>query len=308
LIEHSDNTATSQTIVLFPAFLLKYKGNEISCIDDTKLLYEKLKLMSSYTNIELQNFDIEHNNYLNKELENQLITYAFSCLYFDKIKNKLPHLFCLNSLSMGIYASLYAANSISFEHGAILITNIYKHLKKYYSEKEFCMLSVIGLNNHEILGVIEDNNLSCEIIIKNSTHSYVLIGDKFDIQFFIRKAQEIGALNQNIIHRGVPYHSKGLSQGLSSVKDIFKDIQLNDASIPIFSSLSLSFIEKQDDLKEEIINNLFTPIDWFAAINSLLIKTSNNTVFVECGPGNSIERILRFVDGNYSFKRFSYFL
>jgi hypothetical protein len=54
-----------------------------------------------------------------------------------------------------------------------------------------------------------------------------------------------------------------------------------------------------EDLKIEVINNLFTPLNWYKTQIALLQLGVN--VFIECGFGNGLVKNAKFIEGNYKF-------
>ncbi len=291
---------------LFPAFVLKYRGDEIDIISSCGIEFnKKLQELTKITNTDLTDYHIKHNNFIDDELKNQLITYLISCLFSDILKSKNIFPKYIASLSMGLYSALYCSGSISFASGAMLIKRVFKILSDQVRDKSYKMLAITGFSDEDIRAIISTNKLNCEIVIKNNEHSYILTGISEDIMRFHEIATLEGAIHQNIFPVSIPYHSSYIPYKKLN-NNIFDDIKISKPSYPVISSTSLSKIESIEDTRNEIINNLFTPIEWDTTINILLKK--GETSFIECGPGDSLKRISKFIQNDFKVYKLNSFL
>lgn len=288
---------------LFPAFVLKYKGNEVNIIKSSGVDFEKrLKELSEILDVDLTKYNIVHNNFIEDELKNQLITYLISCLYSEILKSRFIFPNYVSGLSMGLYAALYCSESISFEDGAKLIKRIYESLKNQLSDNNYSMLAVTGLSFIDITDIIKKRDLDCEIVIKNNKHSYIITGESENIRRFYEIATTEGAIHQNIFTVSIPYHSKYIVPENINY-EIFEGMQISKPSYPIISAISLSKLTAINDIKKEVIKNLCTPIDWYQTVNTLLSEGESS--FIECGPGDSLKRISKFIEGDYTLYKIS---
>lgn len=297
-------TKTTQNIFLFPAFVLKYKGNETSLIHDAGIdLKEKLSHVSALTQTDLTDFDPQNNSFIADELKNQLLTYLLSCVFADILISRQLKPKAMAALSMGLYAALYCGRSLSLSDGALLIHRIYQKAHSLVKEQNHGMLNVIGLAAPELAQLINDHRLNCAAVIKNGDHSYILAGEKDALQQLHVLAEETGAMHLNFLPVQLPYHTQSLS-GLSQCKEeLFSGLSITSSAFPIWSNRAGTWISQPEDIKNEIIENLYTPIDWQSVMESL--NRSGRITFYACGPGNSIQRMARFFVGSLTIKSIS---
>lgn len=283
---------------LFPAFVLKYKGNEVDIIKKYGVDFnEKLFEIKENTGVDITDFDILHNSFLDDEQKNQMISYLISCIFSDILKSQSIKPDYVSFLSMGIYSALYCTNSISFDDGAKIIKRVYELLNKQFCDKNYRMLAITGLSRNDIINILNKKSLNCEIVIKNNDHSFIIVGKENDINILLNAAKEEGAIQLNIFPVSIPYHSKQIdSEGFEDI--IFEGIEVKNPSYKLFSSINQKQIDNSGKVKTEILNNLFTNIDWHKT-NIALIKQGVHE-FVECGPGDSLKRISRFFDGDFN--------
>jgi [acyl-carrier-protein] S-malonyltransferase len=287
----------SNSTFLFPAFVLKYHGKEVDIILNNDIDFNaKLNEASCFSGVDLTGFDLNENNFMDNELKNQLITYLISCLYSDILKSKQIYPQNITFLSMGIYSALYCAESIKLEEGILLIKRIFEKLSSQISDKSFKMLAVTGFSRTDIEKILHTMELDCDIVIKNNIHSYIIAGLSEEIDRFYEYAQLEGAMHLNIFPVSIPYHSKYIEiDGLES--EIFEGIDIKMPAYNIISSLNQQTVESSEIIRSVVISNLTTFIDWHKTKTTLI--ENGNYHFIECGPGDSLKRISKFIDGDY---------
>ena len=290
-------------VFLFPAFVLKYKGSEIKNINDSGIDFSvRLKKASEIAGIDLTSFDISGNNFMDDELKNQLITYLISCSYSDilKAKNILPRQ--ITFLSMGVYSALYSAESISFNDGIILIKRIFEYLNNQITGKKYKMLAITGFGMDDIEAIIFAEKLDCQIVIKNNEHSFIIAGLEEDISVLNKKAQSEGALHLNLFPVSLPYHSKHIDTN-SFTEHLFNGVEIKNPTYKLFSSITQAGIDTPGAIVTTIFSNLKTFIDWHKTKTTLIEMGYSH--FIECGPGDSLKRISKFIDGKHNVYSFS---
>lgn len=284
-------------IFLFPPFTLKYVGNETDIIHDSGIPYNKiLEKVSIVSNTDLTDFNIDGNNFVNNELKNQLITFTISCIFSNILESRSVISNLATGLSMGLYAALYNAKCIRLEDGVLLIKRVHQHLLQITAGKKYAMLNIIGLNITDVSLLIKENQLKCEIVIKNGHVSFIISGEANDIHTLQSIAQEEGALFTNIFPSTIPYHSSYIQAIHSFKNEIIYGIDFKKPSCGLFSPVSGRSISSVNQIKREIIHNLILPVDWMNAMIEL--NKYHNNIFFECGSGNSLTKISKTIDRN----------
>ncbi|MDD3875298.1 MAG: hypothetical protein PHT69_01620 [Bacteroidales bacterium] len=289
----------SSSVFLFPAFVLKYKGDEIIRAERAGVDFSsKLTELSEITGLDLTDFNLNKNDYRDDELKNQLLTYLFSCIFNDILKAKQIIPACLSGLSMGLYAALYASGSISFAEGALIIQRVFNKLKSIIHGTNYSMLAIIGLEKNDINSIIINNKLICEIVIKNANCSYVVSGETSSVSSLYTYAQEEGALHLTQMPVRIPYHSSFISNFSTYENEILNGIDLRMNKYPLRSAHNQSLLTTFNDIKQEITKNIVNPLDWEKTLTVMLTEGYNS--FIECGPGDNLKRMSKFISGNFN--------
>ena len=284
----------------YPAFVLKYTGKEISILERNKVPFSrKLSEASDYTGANLSDFDIVNNNYLGDELKNQYLSYIFSCSFSDILKENKIEADYIAGFSMGIYAALYKAGSIDFRTGLLIIKDVFYTIKEILAGKDFSMASVIGFSEEEISTYLQKFS-SIECVIQNGEHSFVLSGPAENMGLALEFFQEEGAIHLSKFSVSCPYHSSVLSPYKSLFEKLLEKYTMKDAIIPISSFVDNRQVHTCGELKEEIVKNIISPLNFY---NSLIyLQKLGVHEIIEVGPGDSLTKSSKFIEGDFKFQ------
>lgn len=285
---------------IFPAFITEFTGKEISFLEDYDVDINKyLSDISSSLNIELPKFSYEHEFY-KEELNSQLIAYCFSCAFSDILKSKQIIPDYIAGYSMGIYASLYASGSISFIQGVQIIFKAYNMVKTLSEKTLYGMGAVVGLTYSELNELILENNYNLEIINTNNEHSLVIAGKRKDLKELLNTAKNEGAFSTGELTVNTPYHSRFIKQFTDPFKSYLDQVNISDGNIPIISTYDQRQVSEMSDIKSELVLNLTETINWQKTMLKLIDLGVEE--MCECGAGNDLKKISRFIKGNYKIK------
>ena len=285
---------------IFPAFGNEYVGNEKEIISKySNIANDYINVASDLLEIDFKNIDFIQDNNSFDELLSQYLTYIFSCIISNILKNNKVNLSeHMAGYSMGIYAALYHAESISFKNGLLLIQNAYKFIIDSLNNQKFCLGTVIGLDYNDLNEIIKKNNLIYTNIINvNNKHSLVVSGIKEQIKIVIEKSKDEGALSAKILPITAPYHSNFLKDAAGSFKKFLEKIKFKKPIYKFISSFNQKELNNINEIKTELTNNIYINHNWYNTMNKLINLKHNN--FFECGPGKSLFKIGKFIDGNF---------
>ena len=84
---------------------------------------------------------------------------------------------------------------------------------------------------------------------------------------------------------------------------IHRQIAVKDSSVKIISSIDQRTFIRKEEIVNELILNLNTQINWLKAMERMLELGVNR--FVECGAGNSLYKIGKFIKGDFKIYNFN---
>lgn len=286
--------------LVFPAFANEYPADAKDILPGFELrLKNKLNLTPKRIATCLERFDFDSNNFLEDEFKTQLVTYAYSCTLSDMLNEGGVQADYLTGFSMGIYAALYHAESIDYETGLTLISKAYLDSIQCLKSRQFTMGTTVGLSLTDMIGLIEQNNLPLEIINLNSPVTITISGLFDDVNKLLEKAIEEGALKTRMLKVSVPYHTRYLAPVAETFSQHAREVEINTPTTPVISQIDQSILHGPVAIREELVKNLYHHLSFMHTHQTLLDLGVRS--FAECGPGKSLTRNSRFLEGKFRF-------
>lgn len=292
--------ADKRTAFIFPAFIADYRDDPSGSIPRFSLVFKSLLARAAgFADNGLAGFHRDSNPMTGDELRNQYLSYVYSCACSDVLSVHGAKPSMIAGYSMGIYAALYTAGSISFETGLLFIRSAYESMRRILPGMQYGMGAVIGLSENDILGIFQDSGFSLSIVNRNSWHSFIVSGESPQLEAFMLKAREEGALSAKTLGVSVPYHTGLLKDAASELSGTVAGEELNDPQIPLISLLTRQVITDAQAARNEVIRNIFNPLDWFST--QIEMHRSGILTFTECGPSRALLKNSKFIPGAGKF-------
>lgn len=229
----------------------------------------------------MPDFDYNTDVYQKDEFLSQIIAYTFSCAFNDLLIQKGIKADYIAGYSMGIYASLYSSQSIGFDDGLKIISEVYYLANEVRVTEKFGMGSVVGLSIKDVQKLINKYSLKIEVININNDRSIVVSGIRIDIRKFLDLTQQEGAFSVSELIVQTPYHSTYLKKIRDCFYHFICDVEIKAAKIPLLSTFDQRKIIKPLEIRKELVYNLTERINWYKTMQKLLEKEVS--LFYECG-------------------------
>lgn len=288
-----------QQACIFPAFGAEYLGNErdilVRCGYDLGPLMEKAERVSGFDrSVFLGVTDGDFTD----ELQSQYAIYLYGCAVSDILERENIHGCCCAGYSMGIYAALYHCGSCSFDDGLRLIDEAYRLILDAAAAFDFGMGVVVGPDLDDLRSVIRNFSADVEIININNRHSFTVAGIMGDVVRVLDGIKAEGALNTRLLSMKAPYHSKHMDSASDRFRDFCGTIGLNDPRIPLVSTIDQKLILTRADVIGDLCRNINHNINWHETMSSMVGR--GVSVFYECGPGRTLQKLAKFIDGDFT--------
>lgn len=292
--------AESKPAFVFPAFISDYREDPSRNVPAFNEVFQSfLRTTAACTNEELLSFNAESNPLIENELLNQHLSYTYGCSCARVLLNNGVKPGMTAGYSMGIYAALFIAGSISFETGLLFIQKAYEAIRRTLPLNSYGMCGVIGLSEKDIGEIVLNSNLNLMIVNRNSDYSFILAGDSFHINVFILKAREEGALHARTLGVTIPYHTNLITEAAAEFSETVFSADVHSPGIPVMSVLNQDMIGSIDRLREEVVKNIHTPFNWAATQHQMF--HSGISIFTECGPSLALYKNSKFIKDSGKF-------
>ncbi len=282
---------------IFPAFGCKYLGNEMEILNGMSGdLHDLTKRAESSVFLDVGEFHARKDGGFSDELLSQYAVYIYSCAVSNNLKRAGFRTDYVAGYSMGLYAALCHAESITFEQGLDLITRAYRGIRTVVSELPFGVGVISGLTPEEVGSIIKGFD-DVEIINVNNRHNILISGYEKSVKAILGAAQEEGALHHKYLTFHSPYHSRFMNGAAEQFRDYISSMAIYDPLYPVISTVDQREMTTWQDIAADLADNINRNINWLATMNRMV--AAGVGAFVECGPGKSLHRMAKFIDGDY---------
>lgn len=207
--------------------------------------------------------------------------------------------------SMGLITAMACGKSISFADGLRMLQTIYEYPKN--ASDCYGMGVIVGQTYKEVYQLIVDCKAENEVFIasENNDTCLVVSGIKDSIHQVLKRAEEEGAIKASLINTPYAFHSPYAARGINMFVDLVETISIHEAEVPILSVFTQTFIQSAPDLKNELIKNMASPMNWNASI--LKLGESGIDSFVEVSLDDSLTKISRIINLDNEFLTYKKF-
>ena len=283
---------------IFPAFGCKYLGNEREIIgefsDDWTNLSDRAARHVRFDTGELAAC---RSGDFKDELQSQYAVYLYSCAVSNLVKRSSIRTDYSAGYSMGLYAALYHAESVTFEQGLDLIHTAYQNIKKATVKLKFGIGVISGLVRSDVSALIA-GFADLEIININNKFSFLIAGFEENVRKALSGAREQGALNTRYLAFTMPYHSKFMDDAASGFNKYLQSVKIHDPVCPVVSTIDQRLVTSSAEVIKDMTDNIHRNINWLNTMTRLI--GAGVGAFIECGPGKSLYKMAKFIDGAFT--------
>lgn len=207
--------------------------------------------------------------------------------------------------SMGLITAMACGKSISFANGLRMLQTIYEYPKD--GSDSYGMGVIVGQTYKEVYQLIVDCKAENEVFIasENNDTCLVVSGIKDSIHQVLKRAEEEGAIKASLINTPYAFHSPYAARGINMFVDLVETMSIREAEVPILSVFTQTFIQSAPDLKNELIKNMASPMNWNASI--LKLGESGIDSFVEVSLDDSLTKVSRIINLDSEFLTYKKF-
>ncbi|MCT2538003.1 ACP S-malonyltransferase [Aquibacillus koreensis] len=199
--------------------------------------------------------------------------------------------------SLGEYSALVASGAISLEEALPLVQTRGRLMEKAYPKGQGAMAAVLGLSRDEIEKVIHSVNLLDEVVDianLNCPGQIVISGTKNGIETISESLKEAGAKRVILLNVSGPFHSRLMKAAAEQFAEALEQVNLVDANIPVYANVTANQVKSYDEIKDLLIQQLYSPVRFEETIEHLLQDELD--AIVEVGNGKVLTGLVKKVN------------
>jgi [acyl-carrier-protein] S-malonyltransferase len=204
--------------------------------------------------------------------------------------------------SLGEYTALVSSGCLDFEDALKIVKERSEMMDFEGKIKPGKMCAVL---NFDAIKLKEfKSSIEGDIVVANynSNNQIILSGDKKTIEhfFLFAKQNRIKCIPLNV---SGAFHSPLMNNVKIKLESIIKKYKFKDVQIPIYQNTNPEKKFNGIDIKNNLINQVNSPVYWVQTINQMLRNHPNT--FLEIGPSNVLTKLNKNINKNINSLNFN---
>lgn len=199
--------------------------------------------------------------------------------------------------SLGEYSALVAAGALSFKDAVYAVRKRGEFMNEAVPAGEGAMAAILGMDSEALKEVTdkvsEEGNL-VQLANLNCPGQIVISGTAKGVELASELAKEKGAKRAIPLEVSGPFHSDLMKPAADKLREVLDACKISDAAIPVVSNVTADFVTDKDDIKNKLIEQLYSPVRFEETISRLIDE--GVTTFIEIGPGKVLSGLVKKVN------------
>lgn len=187
--------------------------------------------------------------------------------------------------SLGEYTALVCAGAISFADGVNLVKLRGEFMQQAVPAGSGAMAAILGLADDAIEKACQaaEQGEVVSPVNYNCPGQIVIAGEKAAVDRAIENCKEAGAKRAIPLPVSVPSHCALMKPAAEKMAVELSKIEISMPEIDVVQNVTAAIPASVDELKENLLAQLYSPVLWTKTIQGLVEQGLESTV--ECGPG-----------------------
>lgn len=199
--------------------------------------------------------------------------------------------------SLGEYSALVGAGALSFKDAVYAVRKRGEFMNEAVPAGEGAMAAILGMDSQalkEVTDKISEEGNLVQLANLNCPGQIVISGTAKGVELASELAKEKGAKRAIPLEVSGPFHSELMKPALDKLREVLDACTINDAPIPVVSNVTADFVTDKDDIKNKLIEQLYSPVRFEETISRLIDE--GVTTFIEIGPGKVLSGLVKKVN------------
>lgn len=187
--------------------------------------------------------------------------------------------------SLGEYTALVCSGAISFADGVNLVKLRGEFMQQAVPAGTGAMAAILGLDDASIEKACQEAEEGDVVspVNYNCPGQIVIAGQKAAVERAITNCKEAGAKRAVPLPVSVPSHCALMKPAAEKMAEQLAKIEISMPEISVIQNVTASAAASVDELKDNLLQQLYSPVLWTKSVQSMVDQGIESTV--ECGPG-----------------------
>ncbi|MFH0345636.1 ACP S-malonyltransferase [Bacillus vallismortis] len=199
--------------------------------------------------------------------------------------------------SLGEYSALVASGALSFKDAVYTVRKRGEFMNEAVPAGEGAMAAILGMDAEALKQVtdkVTEEGHLVQLANLNCPGQIVISGTAKGVELASERAKENGAKRAIPLEVSGPFHSELMKPAAEKLKEVLDSCDINDADVPVISNVSANAMTDKAEIKEKLIEQLYSPVRFEESINKLIAE--GVTTFIEIGPGKVLSGLVKKVN------------
>jgi len=274
---------------------------------DSSLVKEVFDMGSDIFGEDLLDLITSDNDKINQTIYTQPIMFLSGYATYLLLKEKKSSLQVdyVAGHSLGEITAACVAGVFSIDTAIQIVQKRAQLMQNAVPAGEGAMAAILGLEDtvvEEICKTLQSTGV-IEPVNYNSPGQIVVAGEKKLIEQSLEKFKDSGAKRALLLPVSVPSHCSLMRSAAEDFGSYLNDCEFNDSDIPIIQNVNATDVVDKNQIKENLVAQLFNPVKWTASIQYLEKQGVSN--FIESGPGKVLWGLNRRITKSEDIKHFT---
>jgi [acyl-carrier-protein] S-malonyltransferase len=193
--------------------------------------------------------------------------------------------------SLGEYSALVCAGSIGFEDAIRLVRHRGELMQRAVPNGQGGMAAILGLDDRDIEACCASVSGEVGAANYNAPGQVVIAGEMSALDEAIEACKAAGAKRAIKLDVSGPFHCKLMAATADDFSKTLNEIEMVMPQIPVLQNVYASIAKDTEELKRNLVEQLYCPVQWTASVQALLLQGLESCV--ECGPGNVLAGLVK---------------
>lgn len=198
--------------------------------------------------------------------------------------------------SLGEFSALVASGALSFEDGLRLVSARAQAMQKACEKEPSTMAAILGLEDDKVEEICKSIDEVVVCANYNCPSQLVISGSIKGIEIACEKLSAAGAKRALKLMVGGAFHSPLMEPARVELEAAINKTTFQKPICPIYQNVNASKVTDPEEIKRNLVAQLTAPVRWTQTVKNMLVDGATN--FVELGPGNVLQGLIKKVDRN----------
>ena len=198
--------------------------------------------------------------------------------------------------SLGEISALVANKTLVFKDGLLLVSKRAQAMQEACEATPSTMAAVLSLEDAvvekictETPGIVVAANYNCP-------GQLVISGEVNAINLACEAMKEAGARRALVLPVGGAFHSPLMEPAREELAAAIENTHFSNPACPIYQNVSTTAVIDPSVIKMNLVSQLTAPVKWTQSMQQMIADGA--THFIEVGPGNVLQGLMRKIDRN----------